>query len=376
MGRVPPPIFTLRGHTGGVTALCSARSNETNYLISGDQDGVIIIWDLSIFRQHKSIHTFASRIQSIRAIQPKNDDDIYIVVQSRDNGLKIINLTYVITAAAPDSKKITIAEYSTYESLFSKGDAITLDNGQTLIAHPSALGRHLVTVRLLHQNGSTEISGSAQRDDERAKQNTIFDIKLSPTKLLGIYLLFVAYEDGGLCTFKLDLNSRITIPELNSTGLKIELIKKHDFGIKDFLSAFDVLQNEDMYQIVCGSPSDKLIFAFHHWVENSIKSESVKLHRPGTSCISIRPDRKLVAVGCWDSSVRLYSMKSRNLLASCEHHTKQVQDIVFILHSRKSLHEMGVASSGQLGKSESLDGDAHLLCCASLDGTISISDIY
>lgn len=59
------------------------------------------------------------------------------------------------------------------------------------------------------------------------------------------------------------------------------------------------------------------------------KWKSTTIKNPGVSSIVIRPDRKLVAAGCWDSRIRLFSMKSLRLLVVLTTHRETVQDITY-----------------------------------------------
>ena len=130
------------------------------------------------------------------------------------------------------------------------------------------------------------------------------------------------------------------------------------------IDAIDVKVVSNNYVIVSGSPSSELKFLE---LPLNIQGEeclfSVPIKRKGTSAVAIRPDLKLVASAGWDNSIRLYSMKSRKHLATISHHLKQVSDIAFVASSH------GVDTiCGQEGKL--------LMACGSLDGTVSIFDIF
>lgn len=53
------------------------------------------------------------------------------------------------------------------------------------------------------------------------------------------------------------------------------------------------------------------------------------LTNPGVSSVAVRPDKKLVAAGCWDSRIRLFSMKSLRLLVVVISHRESIQDICY-----------------------------------------------
>lgn len=377
MKRVPPPpLFTLRGHNSGVTALTSCKVDEITYIISGDQDGIIIIWDLSILRKHVCLENiFSSRIQSLKVIKLGQIQTLF--AQSRNQGVTILNLEKIISGKEQDVESPQkLASFPTYEGIFSRGDAINTSDGRAIVAHPSCLDNFLVTIRLLNSLYHTELSGTAQRYDQNSsKKPTVFDMCLKRTQGED-YLLFVAYEDGCICSFSFRTDSTTSLPELNSTGLKIDLVQEFDFGVRDFISAFDITFSSDKLTIVCGSPQDELIFCSQSSQQTSGPDlHKVKLKRQGVASASIRPDDKLVAVSGWDNSVKLYSMKSRKLLASLTNHLKQVQNIIFV-ERPCNIDGQNYSPGNSIQSKLDLNENKYLLCCASLEGTISISAIY
>jgi WD40 repeat protein len=75
--------FSLRGHTAPVTAL--AFLNESR-LVSGSEDGMIIIWDISFRRP---VSKWSAHKDSIISINTTSD---MILSQSRDNSIKFWSL--------------------------------------------------------------------------------------------------------------------------------------------------------------------------------------------------------------------------------------------------------------------------------------------
>lgn len=336
--KVKPPISTLRGHVTGVTALYSIPNANT--LLSGDEEGKIIVWDLSIFRKLTELPKFGdSRVQTLRVVKltVNHEPKDVLIAQYRNEGVFIVTLNL-------EEPKI-LAKHPVYESLFSKGDAISIcDNMKAILAYPAYLENYLVTVRILGEDAQTLISGTAKRN---SLQITIFDIKV--LSLEERHLIFVGYEDGCICMYSFVMTE--------TTPLTIDLIKTVDLGTKDFVSAFDVMMKNNKIIAVCGSPLGELKF-----VDISTDSiDAVKLKKHGVAAISIRQDKRLVAVSCWDETIRLYSTKSMKPLAVLKHHLSQVQDLLFFETSNVSDGESKVE---------------YLLCCASLEGTISISKIY
>lgn len=373
--KVPQPIFTLRGHHAGVTALtyCSVLNNP--YLVSGDEEGSLCVWDLAVFRKLVTYPKLAkSRVQSLKTFELDVRDEVrsLIFIHSRNNGVLILDLSKSIESKH-ETKPVILETYDSFESLFSRGDAILGSDGFAVLAYPSCLENYLVTIRVLGKDAQTLISGTADRKSE-SRNCTLFDIALKEESHQR-YLLFAAYEDGCLCTFSFSPNSTRTVPHLNCTGLDVQLVKKFDLKIGDFISAYDLALGPDHRLFAAiGSPLKQVIFVEASLNQNSDVQElvNVPLKRQGISAISIRPDKKLIAVAGWDSTVRLYSAKSYKLLAILRHHLKQVQCILFYEeHNLQSLHadDDHHEASGNVERK-------YLMCCASMEGTISISSIY
>lgn len=375
--KVKPPLFTLRGHNEGVTALTHSVISGVPHLISGDELGTVVIWNLLIYRiSVKHLQLVSSRIQSLKVIKlnfNSNRTDV-LVIQSRDNGVELLDLNHSLQH--PSEPPIIRASFPAVESIFSRGDAMNIDESdRAILAYPSYLEKYLVTIRIIDNDSETRLSGTASRNcDESGRNFTVFDIVLregSP----GSYLLFVAYEDGHLCIFSFNTELTTTVPVLNSVGLQVEMIKSINLNIGDFISAYDIVFNkEGEITAFCGSPLDKIIIiSTTTEPESDSKSSDIKLKRQGISAITIRPDRKLFAVACWDNVVRLYSMKTFVHLANIKHHSKQVQNVLFI---ERPDNDLCTGDSSQLNQDKTTTEGKYLLCCASMEGTISISALY
>lgn len=365
-------ISTLRGHDVGVTALAHYKSHDGKViLVSGDEKGAIIFWDLTIYRKITGYTNLSqSRIQSLKIVSLKHDNSCQVrqtlIVQTRDDGVKIISLQNL--TQKPDNLT-TLQCYPTFSSLFSRGDAVTCsDNSSALLAYPSYLDNFLVTVRLVGYEGETHISGTAQRFSADEKTCAVFDIGLGNI-YNDLYYVIVAYEDGHISLFNLSPLSTKTIPELATEGLKIDLMKTIDLGINDFVSAFHTTCNDNQLVGVSGSPLAELVF-FSQNLKDTTQTELLKVtsKRPGVASIKISPDNKLVAVGSWDAPVNIYSMKSRQILASLRYQTKQVNDIEFVKNPSHLL--------GDPTQTSDENPSDYLLCCASMCGTVSVVSIY
>jgi WD40 repeat protein len=80
---------------------------------------------------------------------------------------------------------------------------------------------------------------------------------------------------------------------------------------------------------ICGGVSNHLVF---FKIDNScslVRILGKDMLNPGIGSIKVRPDNRLVALGCWDGRLRLFSWKSYRPLAVLTEHSAEVNDIAF-----------------------------------------------
>lgn len=145
--------------------------------------------------------------------------------------------------------------------------------------------------------------------------------------------LIAGYENGEIVLFDLR-----TLNEIESVNIfKGQPVMCFDFSSK-LLTGYT------------GSADSELV-SFKIDQDQLIPGESVTLVNPGLNCIRIRKsDSKLVAIGGWDSKIRLYSTKKRTLLACLDFHKEHINTIDFSM--------------------------ANLMAVGSNDGIISFWNIY
>lgn len=359
-------LSNLRGHKVGVTAVCEARLKSKVVLISGDQDGSLILWDLLVMRHMlKYYNLFDSRIQSLRtiALNIRNSTRDLLIVQTRDQGVHLLDLTD--SANVSQTKPLVVREFPTYEALFSRGDAISISSHRAILAYPSALDAHTITIRFLSEDAETTSSGSALRNNHKRSPNTcsVFDIRIR--QLGDNYHIFAGYEDGHICCFIANEDRTTTVPELDVTGLKLECVLDCDTLLGDFISAFDILSQHSGYKMICGaSKKDIVILDVDQYLKHST-SGKISLKSQGVSATTNCPSSFVTAVATWDNQIHLVDLENLTILRSLDHHLNQVQDVTFIC---KNDVDMSHSSS-------SSRTSVFYMCSASLDGTISMMQI-
>lgn len=103
-------------------------------------------------------------------------------------------------------------------------------------------------------------------------------------------------------------------------------------------------------QIFCGGASSH-VFGLRLGVAHGQMDCAMKVQMPeeGVGDISMRPDNRIVATGCWDSCVRIFHVRTGKSLAVLQQHRASIAAVEF-------------SASG-------------LLACASRDKTISLWDV-
>lgn len=120
--------------------------------------------------------------------------------------------------------------------------------------------------------------------------------------------LLVGYESG--CIVGFDLRT-------SEAAQKRQLFSEP-------VSAFDVSRSG---HLVAGSTGSQFCFLSRYDAEAA--PDFVDLPKPGVGGVSIRPDEKIVAIGGWDSRVRVYDLKRRRALALLRFHEMGVYAVQF-----------------------------------------------
>lgn len=98
--------------------------------------------------------------------------------------------------------------------------------------------------------------------------------------------------------------------------------------------------------------------------------------RPGQACVAIRDDEKVVVVGCWDGTARVYACAKMELLASLRYHKESIQAVAFPRNTQVHMVDtLDDTSSYEEDEFESKTVADHLppwLACGSKDGRISL----
>lgn len=80
---------------------------------------------------------------------------------------------------------------------------------------------------------------------------------------------------------------------------------------------------------ICGSVSSQVMFFNIDKNCSLVRTRTKEIINPGISSIKIRPDNRIVALGCWDGRIRLFSWKSYRPLAALTEHSAEINDVCF-----------------------------------------------
>lgn len=386
---IPPPIFTLRGHHADVTALHLIDNLHEPFLVSGDLNGVVIIWNMLTLRiATQSNELTTGKILSIKQIfQNKSTTSSCLVIQSREGFVKLVRVEE--KKVSPDElAAIIIEEIKSYPSsplLFSRGDSITIEE-KSYLAHSSIIEECQIALRVIDCNFKTVNSAPIKRPAIAGAKSvpSCFDVKLIASSEKNLYIL-CGYEDGVVCVFycvnKVYRDKSLNEKSKMESGLEISLIRNIDTEFKEFITSFDYCIHSDL--LICGSPLDKILIAEINLnrtvtpdqpeIEGNEKItarfEYLDLKSNGVSQISIRPDAKLFAAALWNSQIRIYSTsKKLKLLAIIDNHSKRVDGVIFVEDkwSLSAKHETSSLSNNT----------NYLMICASGDKTISLWSLF
>lgn len=304
MARSPPdPYFVLRSHSSAITALCFMVEEEQKNggqdslpsyatdpcLLSGSGTGEIFMWNLKInrvvyeFQQLDKkmilwLHYFRRRILS----------------QIREGGIKIWSYTgdeWIVTGAVPVGEIgfCSSALISTYSS--------------TYIIIPGPQTSCVSTVNF-----------------DTCETTAVLEPEISPGMCMcinsfmlnGRLYVFCGYENGSIILW--DCVNGSTTSRLSYHSEPVMCL---DFD-----------QNHK-HSGISGSTDDHLLVWKLDDKFNLLVKKKIKLTNPGVASTCIRPDGKIVIVGCWDSSVHVFSWKTLKPLAVLQFHSGTINCLNF-----------------------------------------------
>lgn len=294
------PDYFLRGSNGPVTSLAYFRPKclrTDGFLLSGSQFGSLYAWDLKTRRvvNHVSAHN-----QSLLSISIIADDEI--ITQGRDGFLHRWKVDGTVNWTKLDS--IPSVEHGFCPIVCFKM------NDSLLVAMPSHDQSGIELKQLESKNIVMTLVPSG--DSCSKPLGLVMDIKAVVNDENDIKIVVAAYENGSIIVWDLRSAGRV----LSQNNFHNEIIMSFDFS-------------RHTSKGLSGSANSKLIL----WNINKegavTQSHTHEMPADGVGCIKARSDGKLFAVGCWDSTVRLYSGKKLTPLATFCAHRQSINCLTF-----------------------------------------------
>ncbi|UPL03486.1 hypothetical protein LCI18_014420 [Fusarium solani-melongenae] len=434
----PSPKSILRGHKSQVHAAAFIRSNER--LVTGDADGFVVVWDLTIMRPKAVWRAHEQAILGIRGW-----GDYKLITHGRDMKLIVWKLAesdeehlsdalpvedvaeprvqpwmlhllevntlnfcaFAATSSAPGpfdaASKILIAVPNTLASdaidiylLPSQTRMDTLKaKDKTGMAMCLALLHHndALTLIAAFENGYTTV----QRYGPHGKWTTTYHSQAhsQPVLSLSVYQDYFITSSADSIIAKHPIPSDLFFPieniePQNSTERVVEMIDEEPKPPGSLLSA-----------ALEGSPSQSKPTPPRKGVPWKDPLKTINTKHSGQQSLSIRSDGKIFATAGWDSKVRVYSAKTMKELAVLKWHQVGCYAVAFadVTISEEAKEKVQEASESESqsqsqsivsGRTGSLirtglsvkdqriatARKTHWIAAGAKDGKISLWDIY
>ncbi|XP_074603814.1 guanine nucleotide-binding protein subunit beta-like protein 1 [Brevipalpus obovatus] len=320
MTRRPDYVFTHNFNP--VTAVCFGVVNTKDYLISGDEKGILMIWDLVTFKRVNMVsNAHDKRINKVWFNEDSRARDdtgnaIALISQARDE----IKIWTVDRQLNPISLTLSMCLQASLMSM-STFSAITTnpvkddEKSSIMLATSDPFKQSCVQVIRIGEN-YVRMSLSPK---DSAKLGIIVVIKC--IKLMnGCSVVLVAYESGNLMLFSIeDENSRTMSTECCS--------------IKPFEDMITCMDYDPMSgKGACGSSINQLKVFTIRTEEPSLRLEllsQIELPVDGISAIEIRKDSSTMCIATWDQRVRIFSFKTLEQLTVIDYHKSSINCINF-----------------------------------------------
>lgn len=276
----PEPKYVLQGAMGPVSCI---EFGSEDVLYAGTEDGWIHIWDLMINRMRTSFQVGNSACLAVKVAGDR------IITQIKGKGFAIWT----------KSEKFT--EFFRYHYSYIGFCRVELNWNQTFIYLP-AENSEVKVFGLSDNKISSSIDGPVE------KVGDVMILKYAMYS--GREILFICYESGHIYLWDLTTVTLLNKVKLDNVPMAID---------------FDA----DVGKGVCGTESDAaVVFKIDDDFKFSIE-KFLTLKNPGVSSIVIRPDKKVVVLGCWDGNIRVYAWKSGRILGVLSEHSETINALCY-----------------------------------------------
>ena len=336
------PVFYFNVYSP-VTCLSFFTVQDTNSevkhenVLIGTNDGKVLEWSLKSRKEicniEYSVHKNHNPILWLSTLQSCQEKLLLIIQERFSNMIYILKHTG-ITWCREQGLEIEIAEKHVG---FCKGDTILNSN----IVFPC--GENSFEVVKVRKEQSVHEYQLASPTTDIKSCGTITSLKF--TLLEKNETLFSSYENGDIYIYKVFTKDE---------KLMLEILFKYESLLVTPLSLFF---DEDKLAGVVGGSED-IILSFKISAEKSKIEVNVlkkrQISTKGVSSVLIRPDKKIVIAGSWDSTIKLFSWM----------HPEKLKPLGALKFHSESVDVIAAKS------------DSKLIAAGSKDGKISFWNIY
>ncbi|KAK0670261.1 WD40-repeat-containing domain protein [Cercophora samala] len=333
--RPAQPKTILRGHKTAVQVAAFVRNNER--LLTGDSDGFIVAWDLTIMRPSA---VWQAHTASILGIAGWGHDRI--ITHGRDNRLvvwkltaedeKVLSTTLPLDPASearPKPWMLHVLEISTmnfcsfsYCPAYPENSPVTTAD-EILLAVPNTLSSesidifHLPSLARKHTVG---FSPSSLPDPEGQKNGMAMSLSLFHHPTTSHLTLVAGYERGLAAVYQLDPNTSKWATTYQSNPHTQPILSLDVSPDKSFFFSSGADAIIAKHPIPPCPPSSGMI-------QDPIRIVNTK--HSGQQSLRVRSDSLIFATAGWDSMVRVYSVKTMKELAVLKWHQQGCYAVAF-----------------------------------------------
>ncbi|KAL2742155.1 guanine nucleotide-binding protein subunit beta-like protein 1 isoform X3 [Vespula maculifrons] len=290
MAVIPPdPKYLLRSDMGCIHSLLFWINSDVEHLYAGCALGKVYIWDL---KRNRILTKFDAGIDPCLTMHNINNNNL--LVQQKCGSIKIYNMSNSHWSI----NKIIDHDYHS----FCRCQVLSEDIVITALKD-SNIGLYSV------KSSNMELTLYSSEVLYSKKLGEVMAIKPLPSTDQKI---LVAYEIGLLVLWDITAKKVLHCMDIESCPMAL-----------DFETSY--------MQGIIGSPSEKLEI-FNLSSDTLTTKCTLTLKNPGTSVISVRPDKKLFTVGNWDGRLRIFSQKTLKQLAVLDQHKNTVHDVIYSPH--------------------------------------------
>ncbi|KAJ2579242.1 Astra associated protein 1 Asa1 [Coemansia sp. RSA 1836] len=338
------PDFVFRGHQDAVNSVCFF--GDDRFLVSGDQDGHLIVWNMMLKRQlAKATSAHSAAILAVCGLNANT-----VVSQGRDNKLCIWELVasefsgdlQLVKSLPVDSMNFCKFSHSSSSWIAFLTDA---GAGQACLLNLDSGDQHSLDI------------GHKSRTKAGSRDDSPMCIKLVAQNEPLSLQLFVGYESTMLRQFD--------ITESNNTMSAVSkraVITAHEEPIMslDYDSQRQLVYTCAADNKVCCFAADGLAFKEH---------AAAELKNPGSAEIRCFSEQALVAVAGWDYAVHIFASSDLKPTCSVAFHRAALTSV-----DMSSLSNHGVESIVDEYVRQRWNSRSRWMAVASRDARISLWD--